>query len=144
MVVLRRVDDEEDDGMPRAVDTSNLVDEVFTSEGGIKFHFVDTCKGLAKRTHPLRVKSLEEAKLEGRDLCKHCADLTNLRTVVCCTQGCNFRPTWHPHFCCKRCKDNLTGEHGRLCGRVTYHPPLPVPQTSGGITFTRNSAGSVI
>jgi hypothetical protein len=105
-----------------AVDTTSLVDEVFTSEGGNKFHFIDSCKGLAKRTHPLMVKSLEEAKLEGRSLCKQCSDLTHLRAVVCCTVGCTYCNTWHPHFCCKRCKDNLTGEHGRLCSRVTYHP----------------------
>jgi hypothetical protein len=105
-----------------AVDTTNIVEEVFTSEGGTKFHFIDSCKGLAKRTHPLMVKSLEEAKLEGRSLCKHCSELTHLRAVVCCTVGCTYRNTWHPHFCCKRCKDNLTGEHGRLCSRVPYHP----------------------
>ena len=125
----------------RAVDTSNLVDEVFTSEGGCKFHFVDSCKGLAKRSYPLRLVSIEEAKADGRDLCKHCADLTHLRTVVCCTQGCTYRPTWHPHFCCKRCKDNLTGEHGRLCSKVTFHP---VEYSPTAVTFTRNSAGSVV
>jgi hypothetical protein len=121
----------------------DLVDEVFITSGGAKFHFVE-CKGLTSRTHELQVIGLDEAKTLGRTLCQFCSELKGLRTTQCCSPGCNFKPTWDSHFCCRKCRDQLTGGHGRLCSRVTYHPPLPVPQTSGGITFTRNSAGSVI
>jgi len=97
-------------------DVTDLADEVFITSGGARFHLTGECKGLSKRTNPLELVPLEEAKL-ARTFCGHCSDLTHIRTSVCCTPGCNFRPTWHPHFCCRRCKEGKH-DHGRLCSRV--------------------------
>ena len=38
-----------------------VADEVVVTSGGAKFHFTDTCIGLANRKSPLKVTTLEEA-----------------------------------------------------------------------------------
>ena len=80
----------------------DLVDEVFITDGGAKFHFVE-CKGLQSRTNELRVIGLDEAKALGRTLCQFCSELQGLRTNQCCSPGCQFKPTWNPHVCCRKC-----------------------------------------
>ena len=72
--------------------------------------------------HCISKKLVQKAKTLGRTLCQHCWEFPNIRTVVCCTPSCNFRPTWLPHFCCRKCRDwngtePWTHEHGRLCSR---------------------------
>jgi hypothetical protein len=130
--VTLRVDDEDfppptlQQELP--VTTDDLVDEVFVTQGGIKLHFIER-KGFTQRTHDLKVISLEEAKADGRTLCKHCSELQGLRTPQCCSPGCGFKPTWNPHFCCKRCRDGLTGLHGRLCSRIPYHAVVGIVET---------------
>ena len=90
-----------------------LVGEVFITSGGIKFHFVEDCPGLAKRQNPLKAITFADAKALGRTLCAYCHELTQFRTPTCSTPTCNFTTTWMPHFCCRRCKDKRG--HGKLC-----------------------------
>jgi len=96
--------------------TSSLevaVKEVFITSGGIKFHFIEECPGLQKRTNPLVAVSLEEAKKMQRTLCTYCSDLKNFRTSQCCTLNCTIETLRFPHFCCRKCKDGKG--HGAAC-----------------------------
>jgi hypothetical protein len=90
-----------------------LVTEVFITSGGIKFHFIEDCPGLQKRLNPLTSVTLQEAKSLRRTLCAYCQDMTRFRTLECSTPTCNFKTTWMPHFCCRRCKEGRG--HGKLC-----------------------------
>ena len=100
-----------------------LIDEVYVSEMGAKFHFTNDCKGLQRVTTRVNLVPLEEALASDTLLCRYCEDTVTYRTLRCCIPGCTFTPTFMNFHCCHRCADGKAtlGTHGRRCAQRTYN-----------------------